>query len=260
MKRSLLVSSAAICAALYALGALATAYIESPWGRGQFRPAVVIPAFFATVFGPLVGAVGGAIGTFIADSVKHGGPYMPSLVAAVPGNFVAFYLYGVLVKRFSWRRFIVAGHVSLIVGNVLTAFLYTTYVFSAVMPGLIVGLSIWWYITMLPFLLLIVPVLVKAVSKAMPSLVPEGVRKASLLEEIPRREFVLSLVVPGLAMIGVGAALHFYPNLMAFFFPGKFARLRPVLEGLLKAMFFITGAANILCGLVFTGLSVKKHR
>ncbi len=258
MRKSLIVSSAAVCAALYALGALATAYIESPWGRGQFRPAVVIPAFFATIFGPLVGGIGGAIGTFIADSIKHGGPYMPSLVAAVPGNFVAFYLYGAMVRRFSWRKFIVAGHVSLVVGNVLTALLYTTYVFSTIMPGLIVGLSIWWYITMLPFLFLIVPVLVKAVSKAMPSLVPEDVRKASLLEEMPRKEFVLSLVVPGLVMVGVGAALHFYPDLIAFFFPGKFAKLRPILEGLLKVMFFVTGVANVLCGLIFGGLSTGK--
>jgi hypothetical protein len=45
----------ALCAALYAVGAYATAYIPSPWGFGQFRPAVVIPAFFAVVFGPLGG-------------------------------------------------------------------------------------------------------------------------------------------------------------------------------------------------------------
>jgi hypothetical protein len=45
-------------AVIYALFSFAAAYIQSPWGAGQFRPAVVIPALFATVFGPMSGGVG----------------------------------------------------------------------------------------------------------------------------------------------------------------------------------------------------------
>ena len=53
---SMLVALTSICASLYALGSYATSYIESPWGTGQFRPAVVIPAVFAILFGPIPGA------------------------------------------------------------------------------------------------------------------------------------------------------------------------------------------------------------
>ena len=97
LPRSLTVTSTAPCAALYAVCSFATAYIQSPWGMGQFRPAVIVPAFFAVVFGPWVGGVGAAVGTLICDSIKHGTLYMGSLIAAVPGNFVGFYLLGYVI-------------------------------------------------------------------------------------------------------------------------------------------------------------------
>ena len=59
---SLEVAQSATCAVLYAMGSYLTAYISSPWGSGQFRPAVVIPAIFATLFGPFVGGIGAAPG------------------------------------------------------------------------------------------------------------------------------------------------------------------------------------------------------
>ena len=68
---SLDVAQCAMCAVLYAMGSYLTAYISSPWGSGQFRPAVVIPAVFSTLFRPVVGGVGAAVGTLIVDSVKH---------------------------------------------------------------------------------------------------------------------------------------------------------------------------------------------
>jgi hypothetical protein len=83
-----------MCAALYGVGSLATAYIPSPWGFGQFRPAVIVPAFFAVIYGPIPAGIGAALGTLIADSVKHGYLYPGSLIAAVPGNFLGFYLFG----------------------------------------------------------------------------------------------------------------------------------------------------------------------
>ena len=96
---SILLTATTMNAVLYAVFSLVTAYIPSPWGGGQFRPAVVIPAFFATIFGPWVGGIGAAIGTLIADSIKHGQLYAGSYLAAVPGNFVGFYLFGYIKQR-----------------------------------------------------------------------------------------------------------------------------------------------------------------
>lgn len=88
-----------ICAALYAASAYATGYIVSPiFGVVQFRPAVIIPAVFAILFGPLIGGLGAAIGTFISDMAVHGEPLL-SLIAGVPANFVCFYLIGYLSKK-----------------------------------------------------------------------------------------------------------------------------------------------------------------
>lgn len=86
---------------------------------------MVIPAFFAVIFGPWVGGVGAALGTFIADSVKHGGIYLGSLLAAVPGNFIGFFLFGYLLrKKFNWARFITVTNVALVLSNLIVAFLY----------------------------------------------------------------------------------------------------------------------------------------
>ncbi|MEM1766962.1 MAG: ECF transporter S component, partial [Candidatus Bathyarchaeia archaeon] len=65
------VSALAINAALYAVGSYATAYIQTPW-LVQLRPAVVIPAVFAVLFGPIVGGLGAALGTFIASILTYG--------------------------------------------------------------------------------------------------------------------------------------------------------------------------------------------
>ena len=78
---SLIVVATAINAALYAVGSFTTAFIPSPWRIGQFRPAVVIPAFFSVIFGPGFEGIGAEICTLIADSVKHGGIYPGSLLA-----------------------------------------------------------------------------------------------------------------------------------------------------------------------------------
>ena len=129
-KRSLALEAAvsATCAVLYAMGSYLTAFTASPWGSGQFRPAVVIPAVFSTLFGPLVGGLGAAVGTLIADSAKYGQIYVRSLVASVPGNFVGFYLFGWFMKRkFSWENFIKASQITLLVSNAIVAFLYVYF-------------------------------------------------------------------------------------------------------------------------------------
>jgi len=217
---SLLTVATIMCAVLYAIGAYSTAYIPSPWGIGQFRPAVVVPAFFAVIFGPMPAAVGAAIGTLIADSVKHGYLYPGSFLAAVPGNFIGFFLFGYIVKKkFTWRRFILASNVTLTIANLIVAFLYIT-VFKVLYLSqptyvamswdaivfLSIGLTIWWFVTMLPFVLLITPLLIRAVAAALPSVVPKDVRTHSLREEFPKTTFSLAMLIPGIIMVLMGIA------------------------------------------------------
>lgn len=220
-KRTLGVVAVAICAALYAVGSYVTAYIPSPWGFGQFRPAVVIPAFFAVVFGPVPAGVGAALGTLIADSVKHGYLYPGSLIAAVPGNFLGFYLFGRMLKdRFTWGRFILTSHLTLTLANLAVAFLYVVFykmfymgqlleLSGSATALLVMGLTLWWFVTMLPFVLLVTPPLIRATSAAFPSLVREDVRVHSLREELPERGFAASMMVPGMLMLLVGALVSY---------------------------------------------------
>jgi hypothetical protein len=209
-----------MCAALYAIGAYMSAYIPSPWGFGQFRPAVIIPAFFATIFGPMPAAVGAAIGTLIADSTKHGYLYPGSYLAAVWGNFVGFYVFGYIVrKKFTWGRFVLASNVALLIGNIIIAFLYV-FIFkflylnnpefvgltSDTLVFLSIGLVIWFFITELPFLLLVTPVLIRAAVAVSSSIVPENMRTYSLREELPKTTFSLAMLIPGIIMIFMGIA------------------------------------------------------
>ena len=219
---SLAVSGMATCAALYAIGSYLTAYIPSPWGAGQFRPAVVVPAFFAVVFGPLPAGVGAALGTLIADSAKYGYLYPGSFLAAVPGNFIGFYLFGLITRRFSWGRFILASNVTLTVANFIVAVLYVM-VFKILYLGdpkyiafssqallvFIVGLTIWWFVTMLPFVLLVTPFLIRVTSYAMPSLIGPDIRGQTLRQELPMNMLSLAFLVPGASMLVVGLSLAY---------------------------------------------------
>ena len=66
-----------LCGALYAsFGYLTTLGIFAPFiGVVRFWPAVVVPAVFATLFGPWVGGLGAAIGILISDILIHGKPH-----------------------------------------------------------------------------------------------------------------------------------------------------------------------------------------
>jgi len=253
--KSLIVSVTALNAALYAIGALVTAYIESPWGHGQFRPAIVIPATFATIFGPWVGGVGAAIGTLIADSIKHQTLYLPSLIAAVPANFIAFYIYGkMLEKKFSWTSFIVSSIITLLIGNLVCAILlvaYYTYIIPVFLPQfylqLVLGLTAWWYITMVPFQLLVTPAIVKAIAKAFPTITPEDVLRSSLSKEMPTLHFSLALLLPGLLMLSIGVATLIEPSI-ALSLVGVL-RKAEVIASLIQVMFLATGGCVSALGL-----------
>jgi len=262
--RSVDVAATAMCAALYEAGCLLTAYIQSPWGFGQFRPAVIIPAVFAVVFGPWPAALGAAIGTLIADSVKHATLYLPSLVAAVPGNFLGFYMLGWYLRgRFSWRRFVTISIIMLVVANAVVAFLYVpTIYFLGFLPkalgttDLILfasALTIWWFATMLPFMLFLTPPIIKAVAKGAPHLVPEDVKMASLTGE-DRRLFILALLLPGLVFLGLGGLLALTP-LGSLVFRGLTVKLKPGFAALsLEAMSWLlatSGGGLCILGLAF---------
>ena len=92
--RAKLVASAAICAALYAIVNAATSFITTPFGLGEFRPGVVIPAFFAITAGPLPAALGAGIGSFIGDMVSlvpaGRSTFLWALLAGGTGNFLGF--------------------------------------------------------------------------------------------------------------------------------------------------------------------------
>lgn len=261
---SLLTVAITMCAVLYAIGAYSTAYIPSPWGVGQFRPAVVIPAFFATIFGPMPAGIGAAIGTLIADSVKHGRIYEGSLIAAVPGNLVGFYLFGYIVrKKFTWGRFILASNITLTLANLIVAFLYIFMykVFYAqamdLSPGTLVtlsiGLTIWWFITMLPFVLLVTPPLIRAAAAAFPSVVPDTVRTYSLKEELPKKTFCLAMLVPGILMILSGLAIT-YSEVGEWIAMGINPEIRDVTMVLIQLLFYGSGVVLSILGLlIFTG-------
>ncbi len=217
-RTSIIVAASATCAVLYATGSLVTAGIVSPWGAGQFRPAVVIPAIFATIFGALPGGLGAALGTLIADSAVHGQIYVRSLVSAVPGNFIGFYVFGWLLRRrFSWDRYFKVTQLTLLLANTIVAFLYVFFrafvevsfpqAFREAWIAISLGLIAWWYVTMLPFVLFFGPPVIRAVASAFPGLISEEIKSSSIREEIPQRTYLIALMVPGLLMllIGIGA-------------------------------------------------------
>ena len=268
---SMLVALTSICASLYALGSFATSYIESPWGTGQFRPAVVIPAVFAILFGPIPGGVGAAVGTLLADSARHGQFYLKSLIAAVPGNFIGFYFLGrYLNTKFSWTRYVMATIVTLIFANFIVAVLAVPLWTAIFLPesfrliptaswGFIsLGLTLWWFSTMLPFVLLAVPTAIRGACKAFPSIVSESVVNATLNREIPRLTFALALIFPGVSMIVIGLATSFTPlgSLMAPAFGSGL--VQQLTLTLVQLMFYVMGAILTVLGLVL--LTVKFGR
>ncbi len=260
--------SIAMCAALYAVGSYVTAYIPSPWGAGQFRPAVVIPSFFAVIFGPLPAGLGAAIGTLIADSAKHGYLYPGSYLAAVPGNFLGFYLFGYITKKkFTWGRFVFASNVTLTLANFIVAALYVlvfkilylsqeSYVNLSpdALAFFIFGLTIWWFVTMLPFVLLVTPLLIRAAALAFPTIVPNDVRTNSLRDEIPKKTFSMAMLVPGLIMLLIGFTVTY--TALGVRMTGFFGAITMTL---VQYMFYLSGAVLTIIGLLTWRAPFKKN-
>ncbi|MEM2225342.1 MAG: hypothetical protein QXV97_03100 [Candidatus Caldarchaeum sp.] len=98
-RKSLELVLIAVNAALYAgVGYLTYLGVFAPVvGTVRFWPSVVIPAVFAVVYSPRVGAFGAGIGIFISDMLIHGDPVL-SITVGVTSNMAGFYVLGVLAK------------------------------------------------------------------------------------------------------------------------------------------------------------------
>jgi len=195
----------ALSAALYAAAIGVTAPISTPWGVGQFRPGVVFPAIFAILYGPLVGGVGAAIGTFIGDIVfltplEWTDPLL-ALIAGVPGNLIGFYFLGWFTRKYrSWNGFVIGSFIALLFGNFVAAtgvVLYLSILFFPLSPLYpqsplriaaeywlvlsiearilaIFGFTFFWMVTMMPFVVPLVPPVVRALQPLVGSQVELG--------------------------------------------------------------------------------------
>ena len=246
-----------INAALYAIAIAATSPIPTPWGIGNFRPGVVIPAFFSVVFGPFVGGIGAAIGCFLGDfSLSFFGLTTPllSLVAGVPGNFVGFYVLGWLyTKRRSLSSFILSNFVALFAGNLVAALGVLAY-FLYIVPtwvswpinlqiAVVVGLTLFWVTTMVVFVTPLVPVLVIYIE---PTLSKIGVKCVSNLKPSSKADIFKSTGLVTLILVAVYVLVTFMPDGSQLFA----GTVPPELLLLSAGVIFVTG-------LVFAFLSEK---
>jgi energy-coupling factor transport system substrate-specific component len=107
---------AAIGAALYAVLAIATNFLQLPSSANvSIRPAVAIPMFFGIAFGPLVGLISGVVGNIIGD-VLSGYGFWPwwdlgnGLMGLVPG------LIWLTIVNFKSTKDIVKAEIAVVVG------------------------------------------------------------------------------------------------------------------------------------------------
>lgn len=177
MNKTLMVVLTAINASLYTVVGYLT-YMGIVIYGVRFWPAVVVPGVFAVLFGPYVGGTGAAIGIFISDMLTHGMPLL-SLSVGVTSNFIAFYILGYATRTYSLKRYILASTSSLLVGSAVIGLGIWGWSQYFLLPGtakvapmpLIAALStfIWTFVSEIPFLLILVPPIVEAVKKTIPS-------------------------------------------------------------------------------------------
>jgi hypothetical protein len=93
--------------------------------------------------------------------------YLLAVAAGLPGNFVGFLLFGLIVNRYkSWSAFTVGSVASLLVGNLIAAggvmlLAFSTSTGTAFWMGL-AGFTLFWEFTMLPFMIVVVPIVLRA--------------------------------------------------------------------------------------------------
>lgn len=227
-QRTIKISMTAICAALYTVSIATTSFIPTPWGVGQFRWGVIFPALFAIIGGPWVAGIGAAIGTFLGSYILMffglSSPIL-SLFSGVPANFVGFFLFGYLVRKYkSWSNFIWISLLTLAIGNFIAAFntvLFYSYFINPslnkfalllqssdwfVRMSITFGLLLFWLLTMFPIVVFVTPPLIRALS---PLLKSYRIATGLTLEE-PKIVFPKS-VIAGLAVLLIAFLIYFTP-------------------------------------------------
>jgi hypothetical protein len=203
------VATVAITAVLYAVAKALTSFIPTPWGVGQLLIGIFVPAFMAVLADTLSVAVGAALGTFLGDTLflTPAGTTNPalSLIAGVPANFVAFLLFGWFVKKYrSWPAFVAATVSFVTLGNVVAAssiVLFGTAVFTPIsglvthfnLVALILGFTVFWTSTMVPSVLIAVPLLIRAV-KPLNGRSPILSNYPSWSGSVPKNRLITSIV------------------------------------------------------------------
>ncbi len=121
------------------------------------------------------------------------------------------------------------------------------------------GLIAWWYVTMLPFVLLLGPPLIRAVASAFPGLVSEEIKTSIMKGEVPRKSFSLAMILPGSLMLLIGIAITVVD-------PGQILALKlatfPLILAGMQAMFVGSGVILLVLGVVVlaTGRLVAKAK
>jgi len=247
-------------AAPYAVAIAVTSPIPTPWGVGHFRPGVVIPAFFTVVFGPIVGGTGAAIGCFLGDfALSFFGLTTPllSLIAGVPGNFAGFYVLGWLIsKRQSVSSFVISSFVGLIVGNLIAALGVLAY-FWFIVPewvswplsikiSMVSGLTLFWVVTMVIFVVPLVPIIVRYVE---PSLKRMGFKAVLNLTWNNSLSMIKSSAVIALILVAIYCIVTLSPG-------GE-----KIFAGVLPPEILLIGSAVVFAsGLIFAYLTKKTTR
>jgi uncharacterized membrane protein len=244
------VAVAASCAALYAIVNILTSPIRTPWGVGEFRPGVVIPAFYAIVFGPLPAALGAGFGSFIGDMVSlvatgASNPLL-AIVAGGVGNFLGFLVMGWIFQKIKgWRGFVIGTTSGLFVGN-LWAGAGVVFLLNLHPEVLILGFLLFWFGTMFPFVVFFVPALVRAMRPYASKLSAEG----SYPDLIEPRKGVLwawTIAVSVLVLASLGVFLVFQSSLSSSF------------STLWMEILLIVSAVSVLVVGAFIPVSVRKE-
>jgi hypothetical protein len=91
------------------------------------------------------------------------------------------------------------------------------YLFMGQLPNLdslgltvfIFGLTVWWFVTMLPFELLVAPALIRGVVRAFPGLVSKELNEKTLGSSFSEKGLAAGLLVPGVLMLIIGATMTY---------------------------------------------------
>ncbi|MEM0052679.1 MAG: hypothetical protein QXL89_00570 [Nitrososphaeria archaeon] len=171
MKKFFETSLIIVFGALYAVVGYFTFFGINFYGV-RFWPAVVIPATAAVLFGERVGGASAALGIFVSDILAHGMAIL-SLTVGMPSNFIAFYIIGKFCRKYSLRRYLASATLGLLVGSFIIGiglFLWSQAFplpFSTNITPLaleaIFSISLWTFVSEIPFLYILVPPIVKAI-------------------------------------------------------------------------------------------------